>query len=233
MEEEGAIVAPILSSPPPTSAILSLSSSLSRRFLNRTSLQKRLPFLHSPSLQLKPSPHFLTPRTPTLSQTRSLCAHHFQGEESRLTSLAKMSTNTGDGEENRLGKTVTPTHYDLTIRTDLQSLKFYGSAEIILNITEATSSIIINAGAPLHLKAAVLSSTSLKTEALRPATSIEIDTKRERAEIKFAGGEIAAGMVKLGLRWECPLESSMMGYYASAYPTKDGVKGSQSYYGLT
>lgn len=119
----------------------------------------------------------------------------------------------------------------MTIRTDLKELSFTGTAEITLNILAPTPSIILNVTAPLTLKAAILSHTSLKTESLRPATELKHDTKRERVEISFAGGEIREGTVKLGLRWESKLEPSMMGYYASSYPTKDGKKGDQSYYG--
>lgn len=45
---------------------------------------------------------------------------------------------------------------------------------------------------------------------------------------------IQQGRVKLGLKWEGKLEGSMMGYYASAYPTdpvQGGKKGDMSYYG--
>jgi aminopeptidase 2 len=105
-----------------------------------------------------------------------------------------------------------PEHYDLTIKTDLQALTFAGTVEIHLNILNPVPSITLNVAAPLQLKGAVLAHSALKTESLRPATEMTLDEKRERVEIKFAGGEISPGLVKLGLRWEGELEASMMGW---------------------
>lgn len=99
----------------------------------------------------------------------------------------------------------------MTIKTDLDKLRFSGTAEITLDIKVPTSTIVLNVAAPLSLKAAVLSHTALKTEAARPATTFTLDEKRERVEIAFAGGEVAAGTVKLGLRWEGALEVSPCG----------------------
>lgn len=94
----------------------------------------------------------------------------------------------------------------------------------------------MNVTNPCLLKNATISHNSLKSESLRPATTFNFDKKKERVEITFAGGEIGPGQVKLGLRWEAELDSSMQGYYASSYPTnpaKGGEKGQSSYYGLT
>lgn len=136
------------------------------------------------------------------------------------------------GEENRLSLDVVPTHYELVIKTDLAQKTFSGSAEITVHLSKAVPSIVLNVASPLSLKSAILSHAALKTESLRRATEFVVDEKKERAEIKFAGGEIAAGEVKLGLRWEGRLEPSMMGYYPSTYPSKL-VQGATSTYALT
>ncbi|BGO90211.1 hypothetical protein NBRC10512_002414 [Rhodotorula toruloides] len=131
----------------------------------------------------------------------------------------------------RLGTDVTPIHYDLTIRTDLKSLTFTGTAEILIEVHKPVQSIVLHAASPLELESAVLGSAQLKTESVRPAEHIRVDEKKERAEIKFAGGEIQKGEHKIGLRWKAQLDDSMLGYYKSSYPKKDG-KG-KAFYGLT
>ncbi|EEB98331.1 hypothetical protein MPER_02182, partial [Moniliophthora perniciosa FA553] len=50
-----------------------------------------------------------------------------------------------DSSDYRLPKDVTPTHYDLTIRTDLDASKFFGVVDINLKINEETSVIVLNA----------------------------------------------------------------------------------------
>ncbi|GAA5943340.1 hypothetical protein JCM1841_004805 [Sporobolomyces salmonicolor] len=135
--------------------------------------------------------------------------------------------------DNRLPRAVLPSHYDVTIRTDLRNLSFSGVAEIHVSVSEPVQSIVLNVAAPLKLEAAVIGSTSLKTESLRPVVSLALDEKRERVEIKFAGGEIAKGEHRLGLRWKGVMDTSMMGYYRSVYPLKGGKEGEKAYYGLT
>lgn len=112
-------------------------------------------------------------------------------------------------------------------------MHFEGTAEIEVDISAPVSSITLNVAAPLQLHSAVLRHSALKTESTRPATAFEFNQKRERVTITFAGGEIAAGQATIGLRFESPLEPSMMGYYASTYPLKGGEKGEMSAYGLT
>lgn len=123
------------------------------------------------------------------------------------------------------------------IKTDLKQVTFSGSAEITCTVSKPVQSITLHVAPPLSLKAAVLSHAALKTESVRPATKMHFDAKRERVELEFAGGEIAQGQIKLGLRWEAELETSMMGYYASTFPLKGqkdkGDKAVQGVYSLT
>lgn len=125
----------------------------------------------------------------------------------------------------------------MTIRTDLEHATFSGTAEITCHVSQAVRSITLHVAAPLELRAAVLSHSALKTESTRPATNMKFDKKRERVEIEFAGGEIAPGTIRLGLRWDGELETSMMGYYASTYPLpkqkEKGEKAIQGLYALT
>lgn len=94
----------------------------------------------------------------------------------------------------------------MTIRTDLKSLTFTGTAEILIEVHKPVQSIVLHAASPLELESAVLGSAQLKTESVRPAEHIRVDEKKERAEIKFAGGEIQKGEHKIGLRWKAQLD---------------------------
>ena len=94
-------------------------------------------------------------------------------------------------------------------------MNFEGTVEITVNIASPVKSITLNIASPLELHSAVLSHSALKTESTRPATKFDYNTKRERVTIHFAGGEIAAGQAKIGLRFTSILDSSMMGYYVS------------------
>ncbi|GJN87500.1 hypothetical protein Rhopal_000449-T1 [Rhodotorula paludigena] len=142
-----------------------------------------------------------------------------------------MSSADKPQDDARLSGDVTPSHYVLTIRTDLAALSFTGTAEITVNVHRPVSKLILHAASPLELEAAVLASTQLKTESVRPAEHIRVLEKKERVEITFAGGEIAQGEHKVGLRWKAPLDDSMLGYYKSSFPKKDGS--GKAYYGLT
>jgi len=65
--------------------------------------------------------------------------------------------------EFRLSKDVTPSHYDLTLKTDLKALTFEGKVEIDLKINKNTSAITFHVNKPLKVHAATLTSSSLKT----------------------------------------------------------------------
>lgn len=94
----------------------------------------------------------------------------------------------------------------MTIRTDLKSLTFTGTVEILVEVHKPVQSIVLHAASPLELESAVLGSAQLKTESVRPAEHIRVDEKKERAEIKFTGGEIQKGEHKIGLRWKAQLD---------------------------
>ncbi|POY75780.1 hypothetical protein BMF94_1093 [Rhodotorula taiwanensis] len=141
------------------------------------------------------------------------------------------STTAADHADARLGTDVTPIHYDLTIRTDLKALTFTGTAEITVTVHEPIAHLTLHAASPLVLEAAVLGSSQLKTESARPAEHIRVDEKKERVQITFAGGEIQKGEHKVGLRWKATLDDSMLGYYKSSFPKKDGQ--GKAFYALT
>ncbi|BGP38710.1 Aminopeptidase 2 mitochondrial [Rhodotorula kratochvilovae] len=142
-----------------------------------------------------------------------------------------MASAQADHADARLGTDVVPSHYDVTIRTDLAALSFSGTAEITFTTSRPLAYLTLHAAAPLELEAAVLGSAQLKTESVRPAKHIRVLEKKERVEIAFKGGEIPAGTHKVGLRWKAPLDDSMLGYYKSSFPKKDGS--GKAFYALT
>lgn len=108
-------------------------------------------------------------------------------------------------ERKSLPRADSPSHYDLTIRTDLRELTFSGTAEITVTISKTVPHIVLHATSPLVLEAAVLGTVDA-SGAARAAEHIHVDEKTLRACIRFKGGQVEAGQYKLGLRWRGSLD---------------------------
>ncbi|GAA5965418.1 hypothetical protein JCM3765_002371, partial [Sporobolomyces pararoseus] len=173
------------------------------------------------------------PSVPT--PRRNYCIHHTSSRLANVSSLASTPSPStmSDSVQNRLSRTVLPSHYDTCIKTDLETLTFSGTCEILVQVSEPVEFITIHAASPLRVEGAVLASTSLKTESVRPATKIQVDEKKERLVVYFAGGEIPKGEHKIGFRFKGTLDTSMLGYYRSSYTPKGGKDGEKAYYALT
>ncbi|GAA6003219.1 M1 family metallopeptidase [Rhodotorula paludigena] len=111
---------------------------------------------------------------------------------------------------------VTPSSYSLVIKTSFPS-SFSGVAEIQLVLSEPSSTITVNAAAPLRLLGAVL----VKYAERFPARSVELDEEEELATLDF-GRDVPAGEAILALRLEGRLDQSgMQGYYRVAAGESD------------
>ncbi|GJN87331.1 hypothetical protein Rhopal_000280-T1 [Rhodotorula paludigena] len=111
---------------------------------------------------------------------------------------------------------VTPSSYSLVIKTSFPNA-FSGVAEIQLVLSEPSSTIRLNAAAPLRLLGAVL----VKDAERFPAQSVELDEEEELASLDF-GRDVPAGEAILALRWEGRLDQSgMQGYYRVAAGKSD------------
>jgi len=130
-------------------------------------------------------------------------------------------------EEYRLPLEVKPTHYDVTLRTDLKSLTFDGFVKIDLDILKETSKVTFNS-ADLVLGEVTLSSTALKTSEDFKA-SAALDEKMERATIEIPASLPAGSKAQLKVSFEGKLTSNMTGYYKSAWENN----GSKEFYALT
>ena len=145
----------------------------------------------------------------------------------------------------RLPLNVKPTHYDLTIRTNLENQTFDGFvdvqcvADLILSTPNPTytsySLDVLQDTSELTFNSSdlTLSNPSVYSEAL--ASSVDVDPsvtfneKRGRASVKLAKTLPAGSKAKFKIAYEGKLLSNMTGYYRSVWD-HDGKK---DYYSLT
>ncbi|KAG1778533.1 hypothetical protein EV702DRAFT_967778 [Suillus placidus] len=131
-----------------------------------------------------------------------------------------------DSDDFRLPLDVKPTHYDVTIKTDLESSIFEGVVKIDLDVKKETSTIVFNS-ADLKLNDASLYSDELKIKQSDPSPSL--DDKAERCVLSFSTPVPAGSKATLSIGFSGELTSAMMGYYKSSFE-HDGTK---KYYTLT
>jgi len=138
-------------------------------------------------------------------------------------------------KSNRLSRSVIPSHYDLTIKTDLKRQTFAGTCEILLEIHEAIPSITIHAGSPLKFSSAVLAPLEANGQIAesRRSLNIKIDEATQRAEIVFEGGEITQGSYKLGCKWEGALGTNTVGYFCASFVAPDESDDKKEFYTMT
>jgi aminopeptidase 2 len=128
--------------------------------------------------------------------------------------------------EFRLPTDVRPTHYDLTIRTDLEKQTFDGFVVAHLDVHSETDKLEFHA-AELNLGNATAFSDALQTEQLD--TSRAFEKEQERTILHFATPFPVGSKVQLRIAFDGVLTGSMMGYYKSKYE----VDGATKYYSLT
>ncbi|KAF8682603.1 ERAP1-like C-terminal domain [Rhizoctonia solani] len=120
-------------------------------------------------------------------------------------------------EEYRLPTNARPTHYDLTIQTDLDALTFKGFVIIDLDIVEETSIITFNSSnLILHENGLNVTSEALKTEQTQSVKLTGVDEKSERASVQLTTPLPKGSKAKLRIGYEGKLTGSMMGYYYSS-----------------
>ncbi|EPQ58615.1 hypothetical protein GLOTRDRAFT_36981 [Gloeophyllum trabeum ATCC 11539] len=135
--------------------------------------------------------------------------------------------NTGANAGNyRLPTNVRPTHYDITVRTDLEKLAFDGFVSIDLDVVEETSSIVLNS-AHTQLGEASVYSEALRTEQIQ--ASANVDSTTERLTVRFGTPLPAGSKAQLRIGFTGELDGSMAGYYRSKWTGQ----GKTQYYALT
>lgn len=111
----------------------------------------------------------------------------------------------------RLPNTIKPSHYDLTIKSDLAALRFSGCVTISLDILEDAQEIVFNAGPGLVLSQARVQSANLKTDDTCLST-LTIDAKHERATAKLAAPLKQGSKATLTVAFTGEMDNSMAGY---------------------
>lgn len=96
----------------------------------------------------------------------------------------------------RLPQTAKPSHYDVTIKSDLEFLRFSGLVTIDLDILKETDKLTFNAGSKMTLSKAIVTSSNLKTED-QSVIALEVDAKHERATATLAKKLPAGSQAKL------------------------------------
>lgn len=121
-----------------------------------------------------------------------------------------MASSTDESSWFRLPRHVTPAHYDLTVLSDLEDLKFSGIVTIHLNVHEETDTITLNVSPKLGVGKSIVASDALKTES-RSVTPLDIDTKHERATAKLAAKLPKGSKATITLAFEGAIDKSMTG----------------------
>ncbi|CUA73079.1 hypothetical protein RSOLAG22IIIB_05144 [Rhizoctonia solani] len=132
--------------------------------------------------------------------------------------------------EYRLPTNVRPTHYNLTIQTDLDALHFKGHSCIDLDVVEDTDTITFNSSnLILHEDSLTVTSDALKTEHTQAVKLANVDTTKERVSVKLSVPLPKGSKAKLRIGYEAKLTGSMKGYYYSS----TSYEGKQRNYTLT
>ncbi|KAK1218706.1 Aminopeptidase 2 mitochondrial [Marasmius sp. AFHP31] len=135
--------------------------------------------------------------------------------------------STTTASEHRLPTNVKPTHYDISIRTDLDKLAFDGFVKISLDVKENTDTIVLNSNGLKLGKASATSDASKGSLVVETKQTFDDQEKRVAFQfpIEFKAGTKA--QIQVGFSGE--LGDSMVGYYRSSWE-QDGQK---KYYALT
>ena len=118
----------------------------------------------------------------------------------------------------RLPTSVTPSHYNLHIRPDLDVETFSGEVDISLGVTEAASEIVLNSK-EIEVKSARLVGDSGTIE----ATDFTYDEELERVTLQLAS-DAAPGTYRLAIDFDGILNRKLAGFYISTFTDDSGVE---------
>ncbi|KIJ42373.1 hypothetical protein M422DRAFT_75548 [Sphaerobolus stellatus SS14] len=138
-----------------------------------------------------------------------------------------MSTTTADESKYRLPTNVKPIHYNITIKTDLETQEFQGYTTVDLDVLEDTSSLVFNT-TKLNIHDVVVHSEAQKSQETQTVNT-DFDQKLERAIVQVANPLKKGSKVQLRVWFDGKITDELMGYYTSSY--KDN--GKKIYYALT
>jgi puromycin-sensitive aminopeptidase len=117
----------------------------------------------------------------------------------------------------RLSRTVLPINYDLEVETDADMARFSGLVTIVLEVMEATSSIV------LHAKDLDVELVGLTQHGRAVPASLAIDAATERITVE-AEAPLTEAAAELRLRFGAPVSRGLLGYYRSTYTDAGGTE---------
>lgn len=124
----------------------------------------------------------------------------------------------------RLPPQVRPSHYDITMLSDLERLTFQGTVEVSLDVQEDTRSLAFNIGKGLTLSQVLVTSPTF-SELLTP----DVNMQHERVTVSLPANVTKGTKLTLLAGYQGTIDQSMMGYYQSTWE-HEGKKGN---YALT
>ena len=119
--------------------------------------------------------------------------------------------------DHRLPRTVVPRHYALTFTPDLESATFHGSEIVDVEVTEDTTSIVLNS---IELDITIAAMIDWHGTRHEP-TTVEYDTARQRATLRF-DVPLEPGQWQLHATFDGILNDNLHGFYRSTYTDPDG-----------
>ncbi|KZV77286.1 hypothetical protein PENSPDRAFT_568462 [Peniophora sp. CONT] len=124
----------------------------------------------------------------------------------------------------RLPTNVKPTHYDLTIRTDLEKEAFSGAVKISIEIVEPTTQIVLHSAEELVLNDESLTITSVPGASAAQTGRVQLtsgktyDPVTQRVSYKLPTQLQPGSKAVLSITFNNTLTDSMVGYYKSQWP---------------
>jgi aminopeptidase N len=109
----------------------------------------------------------------------------------------------------RLPTDVTPSHYDLAISLDLEHERFEGTETILVDLSQATRTVTLNA-LDIEFRDVAIDAASGDSQ---PAT-VAIDKGNETATFTVAN-RLPAGPARIRIRYAAPLNHELQGFYLS------------------
>lgn len=120
--------------------------------------------------------------------------------------------------EHRLPRHILPTHYDIRLEPDLETLSFQGSVGIDIEVLEPADVIVLNA-AEIEIKSFRLTSGDLSFE----VSELSYDEEAERASFHL-DRSLVPGDYRLELEYSGIINDRLRGLYKSVYKDSDGVE---------
>lgn len=114
----------------------------------------------------------------------------------------------------RLPKDAVPTHYNIAIKTDLDSAppSYSGEVIITLDVKNDTTSLVFNLDPSLRVTNILVGSGKGIEATPIPVSALTIDKDQQRGHLNLGDASLAAGAeAKLFISWEADIGTNMTG----------------------